>query len=255
MSDKPLLQYTRRGKGFPLVMQHGYFGSSDLWHAQIEYFAEYYDVITPDLAGFGKSANLVAPESIPECSARVFDLLDHLGIDEFMLMGHSMGGMIVQQMALMQPGRISKLVCFGTGPVGLLPDRFETLDESRERIERDGLEAAAQRIARTWFIDGEDADGYAVCEAAAAQASKQAALASLTAWGKWNVIERLAEIPMPCLVVWGDKDRSYGWQQPEALWRRIPDANLAVLPGCAHNAHMEKPALFNAIVHDFLRDD
>jgi pimeloyl-ACP methyl ester carboxylesterase len=44
------------------------------------------------------------------------------------------------------------------------------------------------------------------------------------------------------------------WRQPEALWNRIPDASLAVLPGCAHNAHMEKPDMFNMIVHDFLRD-
>jgi pimeloyl-ACP methyl ester carboxylesterase len=253
MTDKALLNYSRSGSGYPLVMQHGYFGSSELWRAQIDYFADFYDVITPDLAGFGASAALQAPDTIPECANRIFELLDSLGIDEFMLMGHSMGGMIVQQMALMQPARIARLVCFGTGPVGLLPDRFESLDESRQRIQSEGLQAAARRIARTWFIDGASAPGYAVCERVAQQASEQAALACLRAWEEWNVEDQLGNISMPCLVVWGDHDRSYGWRQPQSLWRNIPDANLAVLPGCAHNAHMEKPHLFNLVVHDFLR--
>ena len=129
MSDRKYLNYTRKGSGTPLVMQHGYFGSSELWQAQIDYFANYFDVVAPDLAGFGQSAKLQAPDSIPACAQSLFDLLDSLAID-----------------------------------------------------------------------------------------------------------------------------RSYGWRQPEALWNRIPDASLAVLPGCAHNAHMEKPDMFNMIVHDFLRD-
>ena len=96
-----------------------------MWRGQIGFFKPRYDVITPDLAGFGESAALQAPDSIPECAQMVFDLLDSLGVKKFYLLGHSMGGMIVQQMATMQPDRIEKLICYGTGPVGVLPDRFE----------------------------------------------------------------------------------------------------------------------------------
>lgn len=247
-----MLNYTRKGSGPALVMQHGYLGSHELWQAQIDYFSDYFDVITPDLPGFGRSASMTAPDSIPEYAQLVFDLLDQLEVEDFMLMGHSMGGMIVQQMALMQPHRIVKLICFGTGPVGLLPDRFETLEQSRQRIRSEGLESAADRIAQTWFMAGKRAPGFSVCKRVAADATEQAALACLTAWEHWNVKDRLAEISVPCLVIWGDHDRSYGWPQPEALWRNIPGANLSVMAGCAHNAHMEKPAIFNANVHDFL---
>lgn len=233
-------------------MQHGYLGSSALWQAQIDYFSRYYDVITPELAGHGLSAQLQGPESIAESAQLVFDLLDELGVNEFMLMGHSMGGMIVQQMALMQPARISRLVCFGTGPVGLLPNRFETLAESRRRIESEGLQSAAARIAATWFIAGDGAPGYAVCIESAKQVTTQAALACLSAWEHWNVVDQLDQISMPTLIIWGDQDRSYGWSQPQALWQGIPGCQLAVMPGCAHNAHMEKPEIFNLILQDFL---
>ena len=251
MTDN-LVGYTRKGKGPTLVMQHGYLGSHELWQAQIDYFSQFYDVITPDLAGFGRSNHLEGPESIPECADNVFNLLDHLGVDSFYLMGHSMGGMVVQQMALMQPHRITKLICFGTGPVGLLPNRFETLDESRTRIMDIGVLKAAEKIAQSWFIKYDQHPGYQTCLRLAADATQQAALACLTAWGKWNVVEQLPKITMPTLIVWGDTDRSYGWSQPETLWQNIPDSQLAVLPGCAHNAHMEKPVMFNMIVEDFL---
>jgi pimeloyl-ACP methyl ester carboxylesterase len=234
-------------------MQHGYLGSHELWRAQIDYFSEFFDVITPDLAGFGLSNQLQAPESISECATNVFNLLDHLEVEEFFLMGHSMGGMTVQQMALIQPRRVKKLICFGTGPVGQLPNRFETLDESRSRILEMGAQKAAEKIAQSWFINGADHPGYQTCLDISAEATDQAALACLTAWGNWNVLEELPNIEMPTLIVWGDHDRSYGWSQPQALWQGIKDSQLAVLPGCAHNAHMEKPSMFNLIVDDFLR--
>ena len=249
-----LLKYKRAGRGYPLVLQHGYFGATPMWQEQIKFFKDKFDVITADLAGFGESADLQAPESIEQCAHKLFDLLDSLGIDQFYLLGHSMGGMIVQQMAIMQPERIRKLICYGTGPVGILPDRFETLDESRERLKTDGLEATAKRIAATWFVDGEHGRGFEVCARVGKMATMQAAQACLIAWENWNVKTQLHSISAPTLVMWGDRDRSYGWSQPEALWQGIADSYLAVLPGCAHNAHMEKPDLFNRLLADFIID-
>ena len=109
-----------------------------------------------------------------------------------------------------------------------------------------------KRIATTWFRDGENAQGYQQCVELGMKASMQAALGSLDAWETWDGSDQLSHIKAPSLVIWGDGDRSYGWSQPEALWRGIPNCSLAVVPGCAHNVHMEKPGLFNAILEDFL---
>ena len=81
----------------------------------------------------------------------------------------------------------------------------------------------------------------------------QAAMASLAAWEKWDVSAALPEIIVPTLVLWGEHDRSIGWRQTESLWRNIPNSSLAVVPGCAHNVHLEKPELFNWLVRDFLK--
>ena len=116
----------------------------------------------------------------------------------------------------------------------------------------EGLPATARRIAATWFRQGEAAEGFALCAKIGAMATEQAALASLTAWEGWDARPWLAEIKARSLVLWGSYDRSYQWSQPETLWRTLPNADLAVVPGCAHNVHMEKPQIFNALIADFL---
>ncbi|NJN36945.1 MAG: hypothetical protein HC794_07665 [Nitrospiraceae bacterium] len=68
----------------------------------------------------------------------------------------------------------------------------------------------------------------------------------------WDGRERLSAIEQATLVVWGEHDRSYGWTQVEALWRGIPAASLAVLPACSHALHLERAALFQAVVLEFL---
>ena len=241
------------GAGNPLVLVHGYLGGPRMWDAQFDAFGAEFRCIAPSLAGFGDSHDLEAPDTIEGHAAQVLETLSGLGVDRFALLGHSMGGMIVQQMAAMAPERIERLVLYGTGPVGLLPDRFESIETSRQRLRTNGLEGTAARIAATWFADGEAAPGYVLCVEEGRKATLQAALASLDAWESWDGTAALSRFPMPVLIVWGDGDRSYGWSQPEALWRGIPGARLAVVPGCAHNVHMEKSEIFNAIVADFLR--
>lgn len=246
------LNYTRQGTGFPFVLVHGYLGGSAAWSGQISALSGSFDMIAPDLAGFGASSHLEAPDSIAGCARQVLALLDQLNIDRFHLLGHSMGGMVVQEMAAIAGARIDRLICYGTGPVGVLPDRFESIDRSRQRLREDGLETTADRIVATWFADGENAPGFQPSRDLAHQASMQAALASLTAWETWNGTAALASLTMPTLVLWGDLDRSYGWSQPEALWRGIRKSRLAVAPGCAHNVHMENPRLFNQLIAQFL---
>ncbi len=244
--------FERQGKGFPLVLVHGYLAGSGIWHEQIAHFKNRFDVILPNMPGFGLSAKLHAPNTIAGFAQKILTDLSGLGIQTFHLIGHSMGGMVVQTMAAMAPERVKHLVCYGTGPVGVLPDRFETIDASRRRLANDGLEKTVRRIAATWFRDGEKAKGYQRCVDLGLNASIQAAMASLEAWEKWDGRDQLKRIHAKSLVVWGDGDRSYGWSQPEALWRGIAGCSLAVVPGCAHNVHMEKPELFNAILEDFL---
>jgi pimeloyl-ACP methyl ester carboxylesterase len=235
-----------------IVFVHGYLGGGSQWAEQKAAFGNRFQVITPDLPGYGGDNQSITPESIRGLAMNVFQQLDILGVHRFHLVGHSMGGMIVQEMVALAPERIEKLVLYGTGPLGLMPGRFETIDESRRAVSEQGVEPTGRRIAATWFMQGESGRGYDVCADLAVKATEQAALAGLTAMEDWSGAEALAVIKSPTLVLWGDGDRAYLWPQPEQLWNSIENALLAVIPGCAHAVHLEKPHLFNATLEDFL---
>lgn len=235
-----------------LVLVHGYLGGSPQWANQADVFSQHFNVITPDLPGFGLNNEMESPQTIGGFATYVLDELDRLGVSNFHLVGHSMGGMVVQEMVAIAPERVDRLVLYGTGPVGLMPGRFETIDESRRRLTDEGLETTGRRIAATWFLQGDNADQFGFCAHLAVMASLQGALAGLSAMEAWSGVSSLSRIAAPTLVLWGDGDRAYPWSQPEQLWREIEGARLAVIPGCSHAVHLEKPHLFNAMLADFL---
>jgi pimeloyl-ACP methyl ester carboxylesterase len=244
------LSYKRIGKGYPLVLVHGYLGGQDMWQFQ-EVLEDNFELIMPSLAGYGESSKMTAPSTIRENAIQVFKLLDHLKIDTFNLLGHSMGGMIVQEMAALFPERVNKLICFGTGSIGVLPSRFETIDESRAKIKKFGIDKARKDIAKTWFVDHSIGGGYKLCLDEGSKATTQAALASLDAWESWDGRTQLSQILSPTLILWANKDRSYDWNQQEILNQGIANSKVEIIDGCAHNSHMEKPDLINTIIKNF----
>lgn len=235
-----------------LVLVHGYLGGSLQWKDQVATFSDYFNVITPDLPGYGLKNQQQTPETIGGFADYVLEQLDEQGIGSFHLLGHSMGGMIAQEMISKAPHRVKKLILYGTGPIGVMPGRFESIEESKQRLIDDGIESTARRISAKWFVDGENSHAYEGCADIAVHASTQAAVAGLTAMASWSGKDLLTEIASPTLVLWGDQDQSYQWPMPEALWKEIPNASLSVLSGCSHAVHLEKPELFNAILLDYL---
>jgi len=245
------LSYKKIGKGMPFVLVHGYLGGQNMWKFQEELKHDY-ELIMPSLAGYGESSHLIAPSTIRENAEQVFELLNHLNIDTFYLLGHSMGGMIVQEMAALRPSRVEKLICFGTGSIGVLPNRFETIEESRQKIKTIGIKETRENIAKTWFVDYLKGEGYQLCLEEGAKASTQAALASLDAWDCWDGREQLSQIVSPTLILWSNQDRSYDINQQNILIKGIKNSRLEVIENCAHNSHMEKPKLVNNAIKNFL---
>ena len=240
------------GKGFPLVLVHGFLGSSKMWEPQINFFKKYFRVISPDLPGFGKSNKVKSLQSIQLIAKLLLEALEKKKIDKFNLLGHSMGGMIVQEMAKKAGNKISKLVCYSTGPRGEMPERFETVDESRENLKTKGLETIARDIAKTWFIKKENAKYFNICIEAGKQTSVEAVDNALIAFKNWNGVGTLKNIKNETLIIWGDKDKSYNLEQVQTLKKNILNSMLVIFKDCAHNVHLEKIDEFNNKVKEFL---
>jgi pimeloyl-ACP methyl ester carboxylesterase len=235
-----------------LVFVHGFLGGGAQWAEQVTSFSSKFKVVTPDLPGFGSKHGMAAPDRVQHFADAVLAELDGIGVSRFHLVGHSMGGMIVQEMVAIAPERVDNLVLYGTGPVGLLPGRFESIEVSKRRASEEGVEATSARIATTWFVEGKKANGYQLCAGLGANVLLQTVLAGLSAMESWSGQATLSDIKSRALILCGDGDRTYPWSQTESLWNGISNAGLAVVPASAHMVHLEKPEIFNALLMDFL---
>ena len=236
----------------PVVLVHGFMGGSAQWAAQVAALGHTHEVVALDLPGFGANRHMPALRSIPVFAQWVIVELKRRGIERYHLMGHSMGGMIAQEITRLDQENIDRLILYGTGAVGVLPGRFETIEHSKARVAADGPQVTARRISATWFLDREDAPSYADCATLAEQSSSEAIFAGLDAMQAWRGDAFLSQITRETLLIWGDRDRTYQWPQTQQLWEEIPNAHLAVIPQCAHAVHLENPKLFNLIVDQFL---
>ena len=240
------------GKGFPLILIHGYLGSSEMWCNQKDYFSKFSRVITPALPGFGESSSVKSLASIEAMALKMIETIDGLKIEKFNLMGHSMGGMIVQEMTKICRNRINKLICFATSSLGEIPGRFETMNQTRQKLKDDGLAETLSRVPKKWFVKGDRDKNYYLCQNAVKNVSFESADNALIAMENWSGINELKNIKNETLIVWGDKDSSYNFEQVNTLKKNIKNSRLEIFKNCSHNVHLEKPKEFNLLIESFI---
>ena len=240
------------GKGYPLVLVHGYLGSSEMWCHQRDYLSNYCRVISPALPGFGESHKAQSLNSIHEMAKFIIDIIDKKKINKFNLLGHSMGGMIVQEIAKITGDRINKLICFATGSIGEIPGRFEPIDETRKRLKDEGIEVSFSRVPKKWFVKGDQDKNYYLCKNAVEHVSLETADNSLIAMKNWSGIDNLKNIKNETLIVWGDRDISYNFDQVDTLNKNIKNSKLEIFKDCSHNVHLEETEKFNNLIKDFI---
>ena len=110
------LHFREQGKGTPVIILHGLFGSATNWQTMARHLSGQYRVVTPDLRNHGKSGHADSMD-YPEMAHDVLDLMDKLEFQSGVLIGHSMGGKVAMQFALEQPERVDKLVILDISPV------------------------------------------------------------------------------------------------------------------------------------------
>ena len=117
------LAYERHGKGASLVLLHGYPLDHHLWDEVVPLLKDTFDLIIPDLRGFGKSTTVDTPYTMNDFASDLAGLLDQLGIQKVAVAGHSMGGYVALAFAQLYPERVSGLALVSSQVLADPPDR------------------------------------------------------------------------------------------------------------------------------------
>ena len=236
-----------------LVLVHGYLGSGAQWERQVPVFSQHFRVVCLDLPGYGPNCEMQSPDTIGGYAEYILSELDKQQIGSFHILGHSMGGMIAQEIVHRAPERVKMLVLYGTAAVGHIPGRFETMQESQELLLRHGVLNNARRISAKWFVNGVASQGYESCAHVASQTSLQAATAGLHAMQAWTGRDFLGSISCKTMLLWGEHDKTYLRPLQDEMCQAIPGATLHVVVDCCHVVHLEQTHLFNSVVLDFFK--
>ena len=254
------LHYLRRGEGEPLLLVMGMSGTHLTWGEPFLRLLERdFEVITYDHRGVGKSSRTEPGYSIADLANDAAALLDHLGLESAHVLGISMGGMVAQELALRDPGRVRTLTlgCTYSGGEGSAltsPEVSERLSDAwqagdRERAIRTGWEANVS----AGFAQDEDAFQSFRQIALDLPVPLPVILGQVQAIYGHDTAERLAEIGAPALVIHGTEDQMLPVANGRMIAERIPGARLEIFDGVGHLFWVEEPERAAALLREHAR--
>ena len=258
------LHVARCGTGSPLLLLHGWPEFWLTWEPVMARLASRHTLIAPDLRGFGDSDTPEGPFGPADHAADMVALLDALGIERAGIVGHDVGGAVIQALARANPERCAGLVLFdfvypGIGPRLAAPDRlteiwyqsFNQMDLAVQLVGASRASCAAYigHFLRHWshrkdafdpvlnaFVDaylkpGNLAGGFAHYRAA--HAGRVAMLK--------GEAPPLPPITVPTCVRWAEYDPIFPYAWTDRLGETFSDLDLAPFPGVGHFPHREDP--------------
>ena len=257
------LHVSRRGRGAPLVLLHGFTGSAAQWGAVVDGLAVSHDVLAVDVIGHGLSDAPpdAARYGFEHCIADLARTLDALGIERAHLLGYSMGGRVALGFAVRQRERVDHLV-LESASAGIADEeeryaRRRQDEALADQIERDGVEQFVDAwMAQPLFASQRDLapEPVAAARRLRLQNSARGLANSLRGLGTgaqpsfWDALHGLG---VPTLLVVGQRDAKFR-RIAELMVDRLPRARMVEIAGAGHATHFERPEAFVAAVSAFL---
>jgi 3-oxoadipate enol-lactonase len=242
------------GEGPALVFMHGLGGTSNIWQAQRNVLSKFHKVVTFDLPGSGRSDKTAREYSMARWVEQIAALADHLQLENFVLVGHSMTTVLAQNFAARHGDRLRGVVL--CGPITELPAAGKDAFRKRaELVQREGMIAVADAVlaggltpatreanaalAGLWrdVLLSNDPPSYAAQCLALVHAS--------AASDQWM-------IKCPLLILVGDQDAVTPLANARAIAAAVPHAQIRIIPATAHMTMLERPEAFNAALLEFL---
>ena len=229
------------GTGEPLILLHGGMCPAETWDAQVPTLAEQYRVYVPERFGHGRTPDIDGPITYENMALETIDFIEALGLESAHLAGWSDGALVGLLVALRRPKLVRKLV---------LIDQYITLAGAPDWYEP--------------FMAGMTADDIPpvfreVYNAVSPDGAEHFPIVFDKLHTLWTSdtgidVSDLTHVAAPTLLLCG-QDGASTLEHVAAVYRALPDVQLAVVPGTSHGLALEKPHIVNQLIVDFFADE
>lgn len=239
----------------PLIFLHGIGGAARAWRQQLAGFGDRFHAIAWDMPGYGGSAPL-ASVSIAALADALQRFIEQLGATRPVLVGHSIGGMIVQKWLVQSPRLARAIVLAQTSPAfgkadgdwqtSFIAARLGPLDRGET------MRSLAPSLVRELVGDDPDPKGMELareCMASVPEASYRAMMLALIGFDQRSTLK---DISVPTLLLSGSKDNNAPAPMMAKTATYIPSSEYIELAGVGHLANLERPDAFDAALGPFL---
>lgn len=232
------LAYKRRGQGTPLVLLHGYPLDHHLWDEVAPLLEDTFDLILPDLRGFGESSTVDSFYAMEDFASDIAGLLDQLGIQKTAIAGHSMGGYVGLAFARLFPERVRGLGLVSSQAAADPPERKDARYKSAAEVADKGIGSVVEAMAPKFTADKK-------LQAFARQSMERqppaAYIGALKAMAeRVDSTPFLSSFTFPVVLIHGDADQLIPIDRAREIKAALPEAHLVEISGAGHMPMMEE---------------
>lgn len=247
------------GEGKPLFLIHGVGLDHTMWNNQVQYFSDKFRVYVYDLIGHGKSEKIKhTSHSIDHFSLQLYELMEEEEIDRAHIIGFSLGGLIAQHFAINYGSKVESLIIAHSVAKRTINERKSIL-ERVQLVKNEGLQSIVDAAINRWFtkkyrsenkktiqniesiILNNDHDSYV-------QAYSIFASADEYLW------DQLDQINQPTFIITGEDDVGSHPKMAKALYSKIEDSEVCIVPKARHMLPVEDGHSFNINIDRFLKN-
>jgi pimeloyl-ACP methyl ester carboxylesterase len=261
------VNYAEIGEGEPIVFVHGISGSWQNWLENLPHFGRNRRAIALDLPGFGRSPMPSWPIDMPAYGRLLHDFCEKIGVETGAVVGNSMGGLVAAEAVLTAPDRFDHLVL--DSAAGLIntwrPEErgaatshaWNTFGPHFGRLAREVVSRPRSRylMFRLFLRYPNRLRPELLWEQMASGLPCPGFTDALEAVIAYDARDRLADIDIPTLIVWGLDDWVISALAALSYHRRIPRSRLEIFERTGHVPQLERPTRFNAVLDDFLASE
>ena len=237
------------GSGPPLLFLHGAGGNSG-WQAYHEELAKSYTVYVPSQPGFNGTERPEWVYTITDVAHFNQALVQKLGLDQYILMGSSMGGWMAAEMAAMSTAGLRALILVDAA--GIKPEKGEIAEIFMVSAET----RLKQRFHDPSQVANYDQYTREMSPEEQVQEHSNREMASRLCWKPYlhnpSLPHYLAKVATPTLILWGRLDAIIPVECGELFQRALPNSTLRIIENCGHSPAVEKPEEFLNLVTEFL---